>query len=72
MASAKPRTDSEGRQLAARSDATLSAFGPEFARLMAGIDWRVSRSFGLGPVVEGSIGQYTSFAGVRAVVRRVR
>jgi hypothetical protein len=35
--------------------------GPEYARLMAGFDWRMSRGFGLGPFADLSIAKYTRF-----------
>jgi hypothetical protein len=41
-----------------RSEET-TARGIEFARLGAGFDWRASRVFGLGPLVEVAFGQYT-------------
>jgi len=35
--------------------------GPEYARVMAGLDFRLSRTFGLGPFVDVSIGKYTRY-----------
>ena len=35
--------------------------GPEYARVMAGLDFRLSRGFGLGPFLDVSIGKYTRF-----------
>lgn len=60
LASARARTDSYGQPLPKNADATLSAFGPEFARATAGLDLRISRGFGIGPVVQGAIAEYTS------------
>jgi hypothetical protein len=40
-------------------DATISASGPEFARLMSGIDFRFSKGFGGGFFVDLSLAQYT-------------
>jgi hypothetical protein len=42
------------------SDGTLTASGPEFAHFMGGIDFRLSKSFGLGPSVDLSIAEYTT------------
>ena len=36
-----------------------TASGFEFAHFMGGVDFRVSRVFGLGPVVDFSVGQYS-------------
>jgi hypothetical protein len=38
---------------------TLSLAGPEFAHFMGGLDIRLGRYVGLGPVVDFSIGRYT-------------
>jgi hypothetical protein len=38
---------------------TLS--GPEYARVMAGLDFRLGRSFGLGPFLDVSLGKYTRY-----------
>ena len=42
------------------NDVSLSTAGPEYARFMAGVDFRLSRTVGLGPVVDYSIGQYAT------------
>ena len=36
--------------------------GVEFAHFLAGVDFRVSRAFGLGPYIDYSLGQYSSVA----------
>jgi hypothetical protein len=41
--------------------ATDSFSGLEFAHLMGGIDFRLSRVFGIGPFVDFSLGQYTRY-----------
>jgi hypothetical protein len=41
-------------------DFTVSAAGPEFAHLSAGLDFRLSRVFGIGPVASYSLGQYAT------------
>jgi hypothetical protein len=38
---------------------TVSVTGLEFARFMGGVDFRVSQVFGLGPVVDLSLGNYS-------------
>lgn len=40
---------------------TDSFSGLEFAHLMGGVDFRLSRVFGIGPFVDFSLGQYTSY-----------
>jgi hypothetical protein len=42
-------------------DTTLGFVGFEFAHFMGGVDFRLSRVFGLGPFVDFSIGQYDQF-----------
>lgn len=42
-------------------DGSVTNGGPEYARIMAGLDFRFSRSFGLGPFVDLSIGKYTRY-----------
>jgi len=37
-----------------------TVFGPSFAHFMAGVDFRLKRTLGVGPFVDFSIGQYTS------------
>jgi hypothetical protein len=39
---------------------TISTSGPELARVLAGVDFRLSRGFGIGPVLESSLGLFTS------------
>ncbi|WP_434041431.1 MULTISPECIES: hypothetical protein [Sorangium] len=41
-------------------DVSMSLVGVEFAHLMAGVDFRLSRAFGVGPVFDLSLGQYSS------------
>jgi hypothetical protein len=41
-------------------DASISLLGPEFGHLMAGLDVRLSKTIGLGPVLDASIAQYSS------------
>lgn len=41
---------------------TVTATGWEFAHLMAGADFRISKTFGIGPVVDFSIAQYSRTA----------
>lgn len=48
----------EGTGISANGN-TVSLGGPEFARLMAGVDFRVSKIVGIGPFAEYSIGQYS-------------
>jgi hypothetical protein len=38
----------------------ISAAGPEFAHLMGGVDFRISKVFGIGPFVDFSVAQYSS------------
>ena len=40
---------------------SFSVSGPEYARVMAGLDFRLSRGFGLGPFLDVSIGKYTQY-----------
>jgi hypothetical protein len=40
---------------------SLTYTGPEYARVMAGLDFRLSRGFGLGPFFDVSIGKYTRY-----------
>lgn len=42
---------------------TQSIAGPEFAHLMGGVDFRVSKVFGIGPFLDFSLGQYSSVGG---------
>lgn len=42
-------------------DGSVSRSGPEYARVMGGLDFRFSRGFGFGPFVDVSIGKYTSY-----------
>jgi hypothetical protein len=42
-------------------DGSVTNGGPEYARIMAGLDFRLSRTFGLGPFVDLSIGKYTRY-----------
>ncbi len=42
-------------------DGNISFGGFEFARLSAGVDFRISRVFGLGPFVDFSLGSYGSY-----------
>jgi hypothetical protein len=39
---------------------SLSLFAPEFGHFMGGVDFRVSRGFGIGPFVDFALGEYTS------------
>ncbi len=39
---------------------TTSAAGWEFAHLMAGVDFRMSKTVGIGPFVDLSVAQYSS------------
>jgi hypothetical protein len=41
-----------------REETTLAS-GFEFARLSAGFDWRPGKTFGMGPLLEASVGSYT-------------
>ncbi len=41
-------------------NSSISLFGPEFGHFTGGVDFRVSRVFGLGPVVDFGLGEYTS------------
>jgi len=41
---------------------TTTVTGWEFAHLMAGVDFRISKTFGIGPVVDFSIAQYSRTA----------
>jgi hypothetical protein len=41
---------------------SLSYGGFEFARLSAGVDFRVNRVFGVGPFVDWSLGQYSTIS----------
>jgi hypothetical protein len=38
---------------------SLTATGVEFAHFMAGVDFRLNRALGIGPVVDFSLGQYS-------------
>jgi hypothetical protein len=40
---------------------SVSSGGFEYARLMAGIDFRLSRAFGLGPFADFSMGTYSRY-----------
>jgi hypothetical protein len=42
-------------------DGSLSRSGPEYARIMGGFDFRLSRTFGFGPFLDVSIGKYTHY-----------
>jgi len=42
-------------------ETTTSLSGFEYARLSGGVDFRLSRVFGIGPFVDFSIGEYTRF-----------
>ena len=42
-------------------DGSVTNGGPEYARIMAGLDFRLSRTFGLGPFLDVSIGKYTRY-----------
>jgi hypothetical protein len=42
-------------------DGSVTNGGPEYARIMAGLDFRLSRTFGFGPFVDLSIGKYTRY-----------
>jgi len=42
---------------------TISFSGFEYAHLMAGVDFRLSREFGIGPFVDFSIGEYSRYRG---------
>ena len=46
---------------AKKAVATQSLYGLELAHLMAGCDVRISHAVGLGPVVDFSLGRYSSF-----------
>ena len=54
----------------AGSDVTQTASGIEFAHLMGGVDFRVSRVFGIGPFLDLSLSQYskTSVSGSGAAL----
>ena len=43
-----------------RTSFSESAFGWEFGHLMAGLDYRASRRFGIGPFVDFSFGDYST------------
>jgi len=38
---------------------SISFFGPEFAHFLGGVDFRVSKGFGVGPFADFGIGEYT-------------
>lgn len=40
-------------------DSSVSTSGPEFAHFMGGVDFRLSRTVGIGPFVDMSLGQYS-------------
>lgn len=42
-------------------DGSITNGGPEYARVMAGLDFRLSRGFGFGPFVDLTIGKYTRY-----------
>jgi hypothetical protein len=42
-------------------DGSVTYNGFEFARFMAGVDFRISRTVGLGPFADFSIGQYSRY-----------
>jgi hypothetical protein len=44
---------------APNGDSSVAASGPEFARFMGGVDFRLTKGFGIGPFVDFSIGEYT-------------
>jgi hypothetical protein len=56
--SVKPNGQPAGT-IASSEDGTVEASGFEFAHLMAGVDVRMSRGFGLGPFLDLSLGQYS-------------
>jgi hypothetical protein len=43
-------------------NATTTVVGPEFARFMAGVDFRLSPGFGIGPYADITLGQYSNSA----------
>jgi hypothetical protein len=59
-----------GFESSAVSAPKLSATGPEFAHLMGGVDFRISKVFGIGPFVDLSVAQYSSFNDVDDGSRR--
>jgi len=42
------------------NNASVSASGPEFAHFMGGIDFRLSKGFGLGPFIDVSLAEFTN------------
>jgi hypothetical protein len=42
-------------------DGSLVRTGPEYARIMGGLDFRLSRVFGFGPFLDVAIGKYTRY-----------
>lgn len=42
-------------------DGNLSFGGFQFARFMGGVDFRINRTLGIGPFVDFSLGQYSSY-----------
>jgi hypothetical protein len=41
-------------------DASVAAAGWEFGHFMGGFDWRTTKTFGIGPFIDFSVGQYTT------------
>jgi len=45
--------------ISGRGDGSVTTSGPEFAHFMGGVDFRLSKGFGLGPFIDFSIAEFT-------------